>query len=48
MSATICTNILSLEAEYWGLDMAMIDDPPPRKKAKLEDQLKTNETELRK
>jgi hypothetical protein len=44
MSAAIYTNTFSLEAEYQGLNMAMIDDPPPRKKAKLEEQMKTIQT----
>ena len=35
LGATIRTNILSLKAEYHGLDMALTDDPPPREKAKL-------------
>ena len=46
MSATLWTNILSLEAEYRGLDMALIDDPPPRKKAKLEEQMRAIEEHL--
>ena len=29
MSATLRTNILSLESEHRGLDMALMDDPPP-------------------
>ncbi|KAL3786778.1 hypothetical protein ACHAW5_002979 [Stephanodiscus triporus] len=37
MNAMLRTNILSLESEHQGLDMALMDDPPPRKKAKLEE-----------
>ncbi len=40
MSAMLWTNILSLEAEHRGLNMALIDNPPPRKKAKLEEQMR--------
>ena len=48
MSATLRTNILSLESELRGLDMALMDDPPPRKKAKLEEQMTVIEAELTK
>jgi hypothetical protein len=41
MSATMCTNILLMKAEYQGLDMAMIEDPPPK-----EEQINMIETEL--
>ena len=34
------------EAEHWGLDVVLIDDPPARKKAKLEKQMKVIEVEL--
>jgi hypothetical protein len=37
--SAICTNILSLEAELCGYNMALTDDPNPRKKAKLEEQM---------
>ena len=30
MSATLRTNIFSLESEHRGLDMALMDDPPPK------------------
>ena len=48
MSATLRTNILSLESELRGLDMALMDDPPPRKKAKLEEQMTAIEAEVTK
>ena len=48
MSAMLRTNILSLESEHRGLDMALMDDPPPRKKAKLEEQMTVIEAELTK
>ena len=48
MSATLRTNILSLESELRGLDMALMDDPPPRKKAKLEEQMTAIESDLTK
>ena len=48
ISATLWTNILSLKSEHRGLDMALMDDPPPRKKAKLEEQMKAIEAELKK
>jgi len=48
MSATLWTNILSLESELRGLDMALMDDPPPRKKAKLEEQMTAIEAEVTK
>ena len=48
ISATLWTNILSLKSEHQGLDMALMDDPPPRKKAKLEEQMKAIEAELKK
>ena len=34
MSATLWTNILSLESEHRGLDMALMDDPPPKEEGK--------------
>jgi hypothetical protein len=46
MSATLWTNILSLESEHRGLDMALMDDPNPKKKAKLEEQMKAIEENL--
>ena len=48
MSATLRTNILSLESELRGLDMALMDDPNPRKKAKLEEQMTAIEAEVTK
>ncbi len=48
MSAMLRTNILSLESELRGLDMALIDDPNPRKKAKLEEQMTAIEAEVTK
>ena len=34
ISATLWTNILSLESEHRGLDMALKDDPPPKEEGK--------------
>ena len=48
MSATLWTNIFSLESEHRGLDMALMDDPPPRKKAKLEEQMNAIKRQTRK
>jgi hypothetical protein len=48
LGSSICTNILSLEAELQGYDMALIDDPHPRKKAKLEEQMATVQVEINK
>ena len=48
MSATLRTNILSLESKLRGLDMALMDDPNPRKKAKLEEQMTAIEAEVTK
>jgi hypothetical protein len=39
LRATIHTNILPLESKLQGYDMALTDDPHPRKKAKLEEQM---------
>ena len=36
LGSSICTNILSLEAELQGYNMALTDDPHPRKKRKFE------------
>ena len=46
--SSICTNILSLEAELQGCNMALTDDPHPRKKAKLEEQMSTVQVEINK
>ncbi len=46
--SSICTNILTLEAELQGYDMALTDDPHPRKRAKLEEQMATVEAEIHK
>jgi len=35
MSATLRTNMLSLESEHRGLDMALMDDPPPTEEGKV-------------
>jgi hypothetical protein len=48
LGSSICTNILSLEAELWGYNMALIDDPHPRKKAKLEEQMATVQAKINK
>jgi hypothetical protein len=48
LGSSIRTNILTLEAELQGYDMALIDDPHPRKKAKLEEQMATVEAEIHK
>ena len=44
--SSICTNILSLQAEIRGYDMALTDDPNPRKKAKLEEQMAIVQAEV--
>jgi hypothetical protein len=46
--SSICTNILSLEAELQGCNMALTDDPHPRKKAKLEEQMAIVQAEFHK
>ncbi len=48
LGSSIHTNILSLEAELQGYDMALTDDPHPRKKAKLEEQRATVQAEIHK
>jgi hypothetical protein len=48
LGSSICTNILTLEAELQGYNMALIDDPHPRKKAKLEELMATVEAEIEK
>jgi hypothetical protein len=48
LGSSIHTNILSLEAELQGYDMALTDDPHPRKKAKLEEQMASVEAEIHK
>ncbi len=48
LGSLMCTNILTLEAELRGYDMALIDDPHPMKKAKLEEQMATVEAEIHK
>ncbi len=48
LGSLICTNILTLEAELQGYDMALTDDLHPRKKAKLEEQMATVEVEIHK
>jgi hypothetical protein len=48
LGSLIRTNILSLEAELGGYDMALTDEPHPRKKAKLEEQMATVQVEINK
>jgi hypothetical protein len=48
LGSSIRTNILTLEAELQGYDMALTDDPHPRKKAKLKEQMATVEAEIHK
>ncbi len=48
LGSLIRTNILTLEAELQGYDMALTDDPHPRKKAKLEEQMATVEANIHK
>ncbi len=48
LGSSICTNILSVEAELQGYDMALTDDPHPRKKGKLEEQMATVQAEIHK
>jgi hypothetical protein len=48
MSSTLGTNILMLEAEYRALDMALVDDPPQRKKTKIEEQMSAVESKIQK
>ena len=44
--SSIRTNILSLQAEIRSYDMALTDDPNPRKKAKLEEQMAIVQAEV--
>ncbi len=46
VSSSLRTNILLLEAEYWTLDMALVDDPHPKKKKKIEEQMSTVESKI--
>jgi hypothetical protein len=48
LGSSICTNILSLEAELQGYNMELTDDPHKRKKAKLEEQMATVQAEINK
>ncbi len=44
VSLSLRTNKLLLEAEYRTLDMALVDDPHPKKKTKIEEQMSTVES----
>jgi hypothetical protein len=44
VSSSLRTNKLLLEAEYRTLDMALVDDPHPKKKTKIEKQMSTVES----
>ena len=46
VSSSLRTNILLLEAEYRSLDMALVDDPHPKKKTKIEEQMSTVESKI--
>ena len=48
VSSSLRTNILLLEAEYRNLDMdmALADDPHPKKKTKIEEQMSTVESKI--
>jgi hypothetical protein len=46
VSSSLCTNILLLEAEYRTLDMALVDDPHPKKKTKIEEQMSTVQSKI--
>ena len=46
VSLSLDTNILLLEAEYRTLDMALVDDPHPKKKTKIEEQMSTVESKI--
>jgi len=46
VSSSLCTNILLLEDEYRTLDMALVDDPHPKKKTKIEEQMSTVESKI--
>jgi hypothetical protein len=46
VSLSLRMNILLLKAEYRALDMALVDDPHPRKQTKIEVQMSIVESKI--